>query len=496
MFFQEIAVPEKKSAEHAAKKKTSRIKNPQYNVVFGVFIILIVFIFIQTFTSSLREKDEIYEKVIAEREKLMQFSSTILTSADFNFFNSHKKHVVMRMAEPSDILFCRIVKPTGEIYLSSVESETGKQVGGDYLEITETVTTEQEWNGQQIEVMITPTYREHTLWLGYDYSMINSDIRRMILNQLMVSVVLTILCIIFYVLLFKYNSRLYIGLFKKRLTARLNRITGFVQKGLLKKRGITWQKNLKTGSKNRKQGARGSNEVEANLSDAADHSADQGMDAAQTITKFLLHTDAVNVVLKEIELLNEQAADMDNICEELKKLNIQAECISVNTLAIGSDFETNGGMSQRKGEEVSRVLNELMPVAEDLRCSVGTFREGLSELSAKASQASNTHVLDIGAVEEIFSELKKFPKSIEEIKSSFESISVFISNIKSDKYELFEAVNSITELSEQEGERAEGQGSFIEHQIEKIRGVYLQAERINDMIQKLDNVDESETKDE
>ncbi len=490
MLFQEISELEKEKTEVRANKKTSRMQNPQYKVVFGVFIILIIFIFIQTLTSSLREKDEIYEKVITERKNLMQFSSTILTSADFNFFNSHKKHIVMRMAEPSGILFCRIVKPSGEIYLSSVESEVGMHMGEEYLKVTETVTTSQEWNGQEIEVMITPTYRGHTLWLGYDYSMVNSDIQKMIFNQFMVSLILTVICIVFYVLLFRYNSRLHLNLFRKRVIVRFSRITRFVQKSISKRRKSARWNSLKPVRMDKEQEITGLNRGETNLKDADDHTADLSMAAAETIRKSLLDSDAISTVLKETERLKDQTADMDNIYEELKKIAIQVEYFSMDVLLKGTEFKTNDGLNQVTGEEVSKILHELTPAVEELRQSAGAIREGLSELSNGASPANIRKVLDLGAAEEIFSEFNKLHESLGEIRTGFESVNLFIRNMKSDKYELFEAVNSIADLSDRESEGIGEQGSFIDNQIEKIKTVYMQAQRIYDMMEELDNPDE------
>lgn len=180
----------------------------KHNTFLGVFIILIIFIFIQIFISLIREKDEIYQKIITERKKLMQFASTILQSADFNFFNSHKKNIVLTMAKSSDVVFCRIVNPEGQIYLSNIEDEQGKYVDKKLINNHDTIIVKDKWNHENIEIMITPTYRNHTLWLGYNSNIINSVISQMIINQITTSFILIIVCVLAYILLVKSNKKL------------------------------------------------------------------------------------------------------------------------------------------------------------------------------------------------------------------------------------------------------------------------------------------------
>jgi len=102
----------------------------------------------------------------------------------------YKKYVVTKVAEPEDVVYCRLVKPTGEIIISNIEEESGMFIRDPAIATNKTVVKDEVFNEEKILVIVSPTYEGHTVWLGFSLRKINEAVTGMIISTLATAMVI------------------------------------------------------------------------------------------------------------------------------------------------------------------------------------------------------------------------------------------------------------------------------------------------------------------
>jgi uncharacterized membrane protein (Fun14 family) len=139
------------------------------------------------------------ESAIDEKVMLAETAAMSIGSAEVHAVPAHKREIVRKLAEPDDIVYCRIVKPTGEIYLSNIVEERGVLIRDRAITTDKTVIKTDIYGGEEIKVVVTPSYRGHTVWLGFSLEKVYAEVWSMIWGSLVIGIsVISIAILVFY----------------------------------------------------------------------------------------------------------------------------------------------------------------------------------------------------------------------------------------------------------------------------------------------------------
>jgi len=174
---------------HKESDNQMRLSFPT-KVVLIVALLLASSIFAYAYVSIASEANQRTKDVIDEKKSLNELVAFTIESAEYQVMTWYKKYVVRKAAEPDDVVYCRLVKPNGEIFISNIEEERGMFIRDPAIFTNETVVKENIFNGERILVIVSPTYEHHTVWLGFSLRKINETVMGMIINTLATAMVI------------------------------------------------------------------------------------------------------------------------------------------------------------------------------------------------------------------------------------------------------------------------------------------------------------------
>lgn len=186
----------------------ARGKLSSYKVIFTIFLLLIAIIALQAYLSIRRERAAMIDATIREKRALSEIVALSVASAEVYAVPAHERQVVEEVTKYQDILYCRIVKPTGEIYLSNIREDLGKLIKDPATLTDETVVKNDIYDGRRIKVIVSPAVRGYTIWLGFSLDEAEAAVRRMMLATVGVAACIDIACIVIYYGLTTINQRL------------------------------------------------------------------------------------------------------------------------------------------------------------------------------------------------------------------------------------------------------------------------------------------------
>lgn len=123
---------------------------------------------------------------ISEKIALAEVTATSVGAAEV-YVPAYKINIVNKVSEPEDIIYCRIVKPNGQIHISNIEQERGKFIKDPAIATSETVVKDDVYNGERIKVVIAPSTRGYTIWVGFSLEGVNSAVWAMIRDSMVIA---------------------------------------------------------------------------------------------------------------------------------------------------------------------------------------------------------------------------------------------------------------------------------------------------------------------
>lgn len=172
------------------KRRLAKLKGRRrltsYRITFFIFLFLIFVIGVQTALTIDRERDYMINAKISEKVALAELTAISVGAAEV-YIPVYKINIVNEVSEPEDIIYCRIVKPTGQIYISNIEQERGKFIEDPAIATSETVVKDDVYNGESIKVVITPSSRGYTIWVGFSLESVNSAVWEMIRDSMVIA---------------------------------------------------------------------------------------------------------------------------------------------------------------------------------------------------------------------------------------------------------------------------------------------------------------------
>jgi two-component system sensor histidine kinase ResE len=136
-------------------------------MVMFITLLLLVIIGAQTFIYTKTEVDSLEKILIRNKQdfaKLLAINFGIAQSVGGFAFQSQ---LVDEAGRNEDTVFVRFVKPTGEIYLTSVPEERGQFLTESAVDTTSVIIQDAAYNGERIKVVIAPSPGGYTTWLGF-----------------------------------------------------------------------------------------------------------------------------------------------------------------------------------------------------------------------------------------------------------------------------------------------------------------------------------------
>lgn len=182
----------KKAGDKRKNAKVESIK-PKFSFSFKIALIIAILLIsaitVYAIITIVREQEHMINSMIDEKIALNEMIAVM--SAEVHATPAHIREMVRIVAEAEDILYCRIVKPTGEIHLSNIEEERGRFIRDPAIATDKTIVKDDVYNGEEIKVVISPAYRNYTIWLGFTLKSVHPAFDEMMIGSMITLFVIT-----------------------------------------------------------------------------------------------------------------------------------------------------------------------------------------------------------------------------------------------------------------------------------------------------------------
>ncbi|RLI93126.1 MAG: hypothetical protein DRO89_00805, partial [Candidatus Altiarchaeales archaeon] len=182
----------RKMADKSKKIKIGLI----YKITLIITLLLILAIGIQTYLIVNYERKTLTRFMLREG---FRTSNRIIANIDDNKGNISilKRQIAKEISFHQGIVFYKIVKPTGEIYLSSDEGETGRFINYSIPLTNGTIVQDSSHNGEAIKLFISRAYNGDTLLLGLSTGSVEHAINELIWRNLQIAFYLVLGSLVF-----------------------------------------------------------------------------------------------------------------------------------------------------------------------------------------------------------------------------------------------------------------------------------------------------------
>ncbi|MFQ5647838.1 MAG: ATP-binding protein [Candidatus Aenigmatarchaeota archaeon] len=153
--------------------------------VAAFFIIIIV---VHTYVIVTAQHDLMLRSAIEEKEEINRLLAIMFEASEATTGIAYRSYLVEKVNQVMDVVYFRMVKPTGEIYLSTNKAELGNIVNDPLIFTKETVVEDDVYEGENIKVVVSPASRAYTLWLGFSLERVHSAINSIIIYYSVISV--------------------------------------------------------------------------------------------------------------------------------------------------------------------------------------------------------------------------------------------------------------------------------------------------------------------
>lgn len=172
------------------KKLKSTLNSLAVKMIFFITLLLIVIIGVQTFIYTKTEVDSLEKVLIRNKQdfaKLLAINFGIAQSVGGFAFQSQ---LIDEAGRNDDTVFVRFVKPTGEIYLTSVPEERGQFLLDEAVDAVSVIIQDAVYNGERIKVIIAPSPGGYTTWLGFSLKSTRAAVMSTIFSRSVLAVII------------------------------------------------------------------------------------------------------------------------------------------------------------------------------------------------------------------------------------------------------------------------------------------------------------------
>ncbi|MCK4327124.1 MAG: HAMP domain-containing protein [Candidatus Diapherotrites archaeon] len=156
--------------------------------VTTTFCVLLVFAVASvTYMTISTQQAQLMANLIDARLSEAKIIAMSVSSAEVNFSPAHKRTIIKEMGIGKGIVYCRLVKPSGEIFSSSIPAEHGLFIDDPATFAAEPVVIDDVWEGQRIKAAVAPSYRGYTVWVGFSTEEVGKAVSGMVLYNVLLA---------------------------------------------------------------------------------------------------------------------------------------------------------------------------------------------------------------------------------------------------------------------------------------------------------------------
>ncbi|MFA4833707.1 MAG: ATP-binding protein [Patescibacteria group bacterium] len=186
-----------------------------YNVVLGIFLVLILGIFASIYFSITQHKKDLIQTTIDEKIILASGINEITSSSYLLWFyrtalvSGVEEVIIKEMSKARDIRYIRVVDSFGTIKQSTIAEEDGKtmedQVYKEAIATKKVIIRDEVFNGEKLKAVVYLGYDNKTIWIGFSLANIEKVIRTVFIRDIATtSGILALIVLITFLLLRKY----------------------------------------------------------------------------------------------------------------------------------------------------------------------------------------------------------------------------------------------------------------------------------------------------
>jgi len=167
-----------------------------YKITLIVTLLLILAIGIQTYLTINYERRTLTRLILEEG---FRASGRVIANIEDSKGNISilKRRIAREISSHDGVVFYKIAKPTGEIYLSSDEGEIGRSIDYPIPPTNETIVQDSSHNGEAIKLFISRAYNGDTVWLGFSTKSVELAINEMMWRDLQIAFYLILMSLVF-----------------------------------------------------------------------------------------------------------------------------------------------------------------------------------------------------------------------------------------------------------------------------------------------------------
>lgn len=141
---------------------------------------------IYTGYNTVQSQEQMKDMLIQEHVEMAMFLTSSFDVAKAKVGIAYNSKLMEEMMENRYVTYIRMVKPSGEIYLSTERNEMGKYVEHEAIYTQNVVVIEDIFNGEKIKTAVSPSEYGYTIWLGFSLSELNENIVNVIIFNILI----------------------------------------------------------------------------------------------------------------------------------------------------------------------------------------------------------------------------------------------------------------------------------------------------------------------
>ncbi|MFH1722439.1 MAG: ATP-binding protein, partial [Candidatus Altiarchaeota archaeon] len=157
-------------------------------ITLSILLTAVFISFMYTSLNVVREQSHMRDMIFDEKILLNEFLATTFDVAVAKAGLAYKYELIKEVVEYEDIVYIRIVKSNGEIYLSTDRKEMGKFIKTPAIHTNKSIVLDDVYNDENIKVVVSPSTSGYTFWLGFSLQHLQVVFRQAILLNVFTSI--------------------------------------------------------------------------------------------------------------------------------------------------------------------------------------------------------------------------------------------------------------------------------------------------------------------
>jgi len=156
-------------------------------LTFAILATSLAVCFLYSGYNILQSQAQMETLLINEHTGMCKYLATSFDIAKAKVGVAYNAELIEQMGTNDEhVVYIRMVKPSGEIYLSTEKSEMGQFIKDLGVYTKETIVREDVYNGENIKTVVSPTNEGYTIWLGFSLHTLETAFYEMVLFNVLI----------------------------------------------------------------------------------------------------------------------------------------------------------------------------------------------------------------------------------------------------------------------------------------------------------------------